>query len=154
MRLVAAVAGVLVLVLLAGLALTLARDRGDRRVLSFPALAAAGAGGPLLFREETRRLPERAALAGELRLLVEEVILGPADHRAHRLLPRHTEVIAVHVKGDTAFVNLSRHVLFDPTPVPTTGHERLQVLRGTILANFRELSTVALLVEGQEPRPA
>ena len=155
MRIAVAATATGVLVVLLGLMFVLTSDGRDRRILFFPAVAAAGAGATgaeLQLRQETRNLPPRFDGDGELRLLVEELILGPADHRAHRLLPRETTVLAVHVTGSRAYVNLSRHVLFGQTLVPTTAGDRLQVLARTIRANFPDLSTVTLLVEGQEPR--
>ena len=86
----------------------------ERRVLFFPALS--GGGGALRLIGEVRYVPYRAAAGADLRTLLEETILGPADHRAHRLLPRALEVISAHVRGGTAYVNLSR-----PMPSPTFG---------------------------------
>jgi len=124
----------------------------ERRVLFFPALT--GGGGALRLIGEVRYVPYRAAAGADLRTLVEETILGPADHRAHRLLPRALEVISAHVRGRTAYVNLSRHVWFGATPVPSTGAERIQALTAAIRYNFPELQEVRMLIEGQEPRAA
>ena len=124
----------------------------ERRVLFFPALS--GGGGALRLIGEVRYVPYRAAAGADLRTLLEETILGPADHRAHRLLPRALEVISAHVRGGTAYVNLSRHVWFGATPVPSTGAERIQALTAAIRYNFPELQEVRMLIEGQEPRAA
>ena len=122
----------------------------ERRVLFFPELS--GTGGPLRLMGEVRYVPYRADPGADLRVLVEETILGPADHRAHRLLPRAAEVISAHVHGATAYLNLSRHAWFEPTPVPSSGGERLQALADAVHYNFPGLREVRMLVEGQEPR--
>jgi len=122
----------------------------ERRVLFFPELS--GSGGPLRLMGEVRYVPYRADAGGDLRVLVEETILGPADHRAHRLLPRAAEVISAHVNDGAAYLNLSRHAWFAPTPVPSSGGERLQALADAIHFNFPDLREVRMLIEGQEPR--
>ena len=123
----------------------------ERRVLFFPEVPGIGSPG-LRLMGEVRYVPYRAAAGDDLRMLVEETILGPADHRAHRLLPRGARVISAHVEGATAYVNLSRHVLLAPTSVPSTGRERLQGLADTIRFNFPRLQEVRMFIEGQEPR--
>ena len=122
--------------------------RGDtqRRVLFFPEFHSQ------LLEGEVRYLPRRESLAEAARLLIEEAILGPANHEAVAVVPRTAEVLSVHVIGEEAIINLSQHVLFDPTPLAWSRLQRLQGLANTILYNLRELSTVRLLVEGEEPR--
>ena len=122
----------------------------ERRVLFFPEVS--GAGDALRLMGEVRYVPYRAAAGADLRVLLEETILGPADHRAHRLLPPASHVISSHVHGGTAYVNLSRHVWFAPTPVPSSGAERVQALAAAIRFNFPRLQEVRMLIEGQEPR--
>lgn len=122
----------------------------ERRVLFFPELS--GTGGPLRLMGEVRYVPYRADPGADLRVLVEETILGPADHRAHRILPRAAEVISAHVQDATAYLNLSRHAWFEPTPVPSSGGERLRALADAIHYNFPGLREVRMLIEGQEPR--
>lgn len=122
----------------------------ERRVLFFP--EAWGLGGDLRLMGEVRYVPYRADAGGGLRLLAEETILGPADHRAQRLLPGATEVISAHVRGGAAYLNLSRHAWF--APAPAGGAERLQALAAAVRFNFPGLQEVHVLIEGQEPRYA
>lgn len=121
----------------------------ERRVLFFPEMS--GRGGAVRLIGEVRYVPYRADAGADLRALLEETILGPADHRAHRLLPRALQVISAHVRGGTAYVNLSRHVWFEATPVPSTGAERIRALTAAIRYNFPGLQEVRMLIEGQEP---
>lgn len=124
----------------------------ERRVLFFP--QAWGSGGELRLMGEVRYVPYRADAGGDLRMLVEETILGPADHRAQRLLPGASEVISAHVRGGAAYLNLSRHAWFAPTPEPSSGAERMRALAAAIRFNFPGLQEVRMLIEGQEPRYA
>ena len=105
-----------------------------------------------MLRDEVRYVPYRSRTSAAVRMLVEETILGPADHRTHRLLPREAEVISAHVAGEVIYVNLSHHAWLAATPVPSTGAERIQALHDTIRFNFPRLREVRILIEGQEPR--
>lgn len=129
-----------------------------RRVLFFPEVPYHGAADSsgLVLHQEVRYVPYRPRVEPSLRLLVEETILGPADHRTGHLLPAGTRVISTHVDdgeaGTVAYVNLSHHAWLAATAVPSTGAERIQSLSDIILFNFPRLQEVRVLIEGQEPR--
>lgn len=134
-----------------------------RRVLFFPEVPYHGAAHSersqaRVLHQEVRYVPYRAHVDLALRLLVEETILGPADHRTYHLLPADVRVISTHVAdgeaGAVAYVNLSHHALLGATAVPSTGAERIRTLTDIILFNFPRLQAVHVLVEGQEPRLA
>lgn len=124
-----------------------------RRVLFFPEVPYHGAaqGGGLVLHREVRYVPYRPHLEPALRLLVEETILGPADHRTRHLLPAVAQVISTHVVDGVAYVNLSHHAWLADTAVPSTGAERIRTLSDTIQLNFPRLQAVRILIEGQEP---
>ena len=124
----------------------LARGGSQRRVLFFPEFHTR------LLVGEIRYLPARDSPAGQTRLLIEETILGPAHHDAVAVVPRSTELISVHVIDEEAVINLTSHVLFDATPLPSSRLQRLQGLANTILYNLREIASVRILVDGQEPQ--
>lgn len=153
--LVTAVAAVAWLVVLGYSALMVhpAVSGRERRVLFFPEVPHQGTEHTaVVLRDEVRYVPYRSRADAALRMLVEETILGPADHRTHRLLPREVEIISTHVTGEVAYVNLSHHAWLAATPVPSTGDERIQALHDTIRFNFPRLRDVRILIEGQEPR--
>ena len=126
---------------------------GYSALLFFPEVPHQGAApAGLMLRDEVRYVPYRSRTSAAVRMLVEETILGPADHRTHRLLPREAEVISAHVAGEVIYVNLSHHAWLAATPVPSTGAERIQALHDTIRFNFPRLREVRILIEGQEPR--
>ena len=136
-----------------------------RRVLFFPELPYHGAAQSeqgeqdeqsrdRVLHQEVRYVPYRSHAELALRLLVEETILGPADHRTYHLLPAGVRVISTHVADGVAYVNLSHHALLGVTAVPSTGAERIRTLTDIILFNFPRLRAVHVLVDGQEPRLA
>jgi hypothetical protein len=131
--------------LAAGVFLALQRGGSERRTLFFPEFQSR------LLIGEVRYLPARESVADDVRLLLEELVLGPANHEAVTVVPRSVRVLSVHVLGEEAVINLTRHVLFDPTPVPYSRAERLHAVANTVLFNLRTLSAVRTLVEGQEP---
>ena len=155
-NLVTAVAVVAWLVVLGYSALMLQPEASgrERRVLFFPEVPYHGAADStgLVLHDEVRYVPYRSRAAPALRVLVEESILGPADHRTHRLLPASVQVISTHVAGGVAYVNLSHHAWLAATAVPSTGAERIRTLTDIILVNFPRLQAVHVLIEGQEPR--
>ena len=161
-NLVTAVAVVAWLVVLGYSALMLQPEASGRvrRVLFFPEVPYVGAadsdglgaapGGAL-------RSLSSASVEPALRLLVEEAILGPADHRTHHLLPgRRTGNL--HPRGGRRGGGMSRTSTCHTTPwlvataVPSTGAERIRALTDIILFNFPRLQAVQVLIEGQEPR--
>ena len=155
-NLVTAVAVVAWLVVLGYSALMLQPEASgrERRVLFFPEVPYHGApeSAGLVLHDEVRYVPYRSRPEPALRLLVEETILGPADHRTHHLLPADVQVISTHVAGDVAYVNLSHHAWLAATAVPSTGAERIRALTDNILFNFPRLQAVHILIEGQELR--
>ena len=100
---------------------------------------------------ETRYLPRRTGRIEPLRLLVDEVILGPRlrDHRA--VLPRSTEVRFLTLGGDTLYLDLSAAALLDQSGAELQGADRLQALASTLLFNTPWLRRVWLFVDGQIP---
>ena len=159
-NLVTAVAVVGWLVVLGYSALMLQPEASGRvrRVLFFPEMPYQGAAQSegLVLHREVRYVPYREQQESALRLLVEETILGPADHRTHHLLPAGVQVISTHVAdgeaGAVAYVNLSHHAWIGATAVASTGAERIRTLTDVILFNFPRLQAVRILIEGQEPR--
>ena len=155
-NLIAAVAAVAWLLVLGYSALMMQPEASGRvrRVLFFPEVPYHGAaeGTGLVLHREVRYVPYRPHLEPALRVLVEETILGPADHRTRHLLPAVARVISTHVVDGVAYVNLSHHAWLADTAIPSTGAERIHTLSDTIRFNFPRLQAVHILIEGQEPR--
>lgn len=119
-------------------------DRPVSRVLFF-----GGADGDLV--GETRYLPRRAGRIESLRLLVDEVILGPRAREHASALPRSTEVRGLTLGSDTLYLDLSAAALLDESGAELQGVDRLQALASTLLFNTPWLRRVWLFVDGQVP---
>ena len=100
---------------------------------------------------ETRYLPRRTGRPERLRLLVDEVILGPRAREHGSVLPRSTEVRFLTLGGDTLYLDLSAAALLDESGAELQGADRLQALASTLLFNTPWLRRVWLFVDGQIP---
>ncbi len=139
-----AAAGLAVAFAASALALVLRGDPPAARVLFF-----GGAGGELA--GETRYLPRRDGRAEQLRLLVDELILGPRSRDFAAALPRSTAVRSVMVRGDAAYVDLSAAAWLDDPDSGLQGADRLRAVASTLLYNAPWLRQAWLLVDGQAP---
>ena len=119
-------------------------ERPVSRVLFF-----GGVDGDLV--GETRYLPRRAGRIEPLRLLVDEVILGPRAREHGSVLPRSTEVRFLTLGSDTLYLDLSAAALLDESGAELQGADRLQALASTLLFNTPWLRRVWLFVDGQIP---
>lgn len=108
-----------------------------------------GADGDLV--GETRYLPRRAGRIDSLRLLVDEVILGPRAREHGSALPRSTEVRGLTLGSDTLYLDLSAAALLDESGAGLQGVDRLQALASTLLFNMPWMNRVWLFVDGQIP---
>ena len=100
---------------------------------------------------ETRYLPRRAERSEQLRLLVDELILGPRAREHRAALPRSTEVRGLMLGGGTLYLDLSAAALLDDLGDGLQGAERLQALASTVRFNHPWLQRVHLFVDGQVP---
>lgn len=89
------------------------------------------------------------------RRAVELLIAGPTEGDGRGLsgpLPTSTQVLGLHIDGETAFLDLSRHVITQAEEVnPSAEHEALALaaIVGT-LAEFPVIEQVRLSVEGEQ----
>ena len=98
---------------------------------------------------ETRLVPPAEDRREALRVVVEEVILGPVSIESTRALPKQTNVNIVALRDDTAYIDLSHDVVFDEEGVNLTFDERIQALIQSIRFNFRSIDQVVVTVGGQ-----
>ncbi|MBN1835868.1 MAG: GerMN domain-containing protein [Spirochaetales bacterium] len=140
--------GLFALILATAAALFILGGRWEQRVLFFPGLDTVELSG------ESRFLPRRQSLEGRVRLLAEEVVLGPSSPALRRYVPRETEIQSVIVRQGVAYVSVSRHLLQGTDHYRGTTGDALQALANTILYNVPRLRKLYLLVDGQLPRAA
>jgi hypothetical protein len=139
-------AAALLLLLLASLTLFLTGKHWARRTLFFPEISSARLAG------ETRFLPRRPTLEGNVRLLLEETILGPEMPMHRPLVPRQTRLQSVLVRQRDVYVSLSDGILQADADTPFTPEQSLEALSTLVLFNFPRIRRLELLIEGQVPR--
>ncbi len=103
------------------------------------------------FSGERRLVPHGSDRQRELYLLVQELILGPAEIRHGRLVPRNTRISSLAMADETVYVDLSPEMIFGEEEVRVDVAEGLRGVETTLLYNFRWLERVVLTIGGQEP---
>ncbi|MFO8065652.1 MAG: GerMN domain-containing protein [Spirochaetia bacterium] len=119
-------------------------DRVER-VLFFP-----GNISQDIFGEE-RVLRNYSDTERDMRLLVEETILGPTSLYRSRVLPKQTEIQLFMLRGDVAYIDLSREALSEDGDVHIDFDVAESLLRRALHFNFRSLDEVVITVDGQLP---
>ena len=145
--------GLLLLAVASFLLLEGEQKRISRRVLFFPVILEKDKiSSTLQLSGEVRYISNRNNLNEDLRELIEEIILGPADHVLRPVLPRHTEVISALSVERVAYINLTKDALFNDFLFMNSKEDSLQAIATSILYNFSFLQEVCFTIEGQEPR--
>lgn len=119
--------------------------RWRQRVLFFPRVIDAGIQG------ETRFLPVRGDIEADTRLVLEELILGPANLRLSNIVPLGTELRLFMVRDDRVFIDLSTDVVLDRANVRTSLQEAVALMVRTLQFNFPVLGDIEITVGGQVP---
>ncbi len=145
-RAIGASVGVFLLLLLLSLTLFFTGKHWARRTLFFPEIGSSKLAG------ETRFLPRRPTLEGNVRLLVEETVLGPEMPMHRPLVPRQTRLQSVLVRQRDVYVSLSDGILRADVDTPFAPEQSLEALSTLILFNFPRIRRLELLIEGQVPR--
>lgn len=143
--LILASSGVLIVLLAFSLAFFFAGGRWARRILFFPEATSRRLAG------ETRFLPRRSGMAENIRLLVEESLLGPTLPLHDRLLPRTTRLQTVLVRKGNVYISLSQDILRQDRECPFSPQEALEALATAIRFNFPRIRSLNLLIDGQVP---
>lgn len=116
------------------------------RVLFFPDVR----GGRLV--AEQRSLPRQRGLEGEVRELVEGVLLGPMRHDLARLFPRGVTVQSLIVQNRVLYLDLSPGAALPDPEAPLDAAAALGALARSIRANFPRVRELSVSIDGQVPR--
>ena len=100
---------------------------------------------------EERIIPRQRRALDNIRLLVEEVILGPLSHTHSRLVSSEIKVYSLVLDQSVLYLNLSGDMLEPDLQVALPLEVQIQALGNTILFNFPFLKKVFIFVEGQIP---
>ena len=99
---------------------------------------------------EVRFLPRQRTVEQNVRLLVEDLILGPVDMNHSRLLSQQTWVRGVIYERGNLYINLSKdiaEVSYGYIPL----EDQIQAIGNTVLFNFPGIRELYILIEGQIP---
>lgn len=144
-RLMLGSATVLAALLILSLALFFFSGNWARRIVFFPQTTSRKLVG------EIRFLPRRGNLAGNVRALVEEELLGPSRPLHGRILPRSARLQTVLARKSDLYLSLSQGVLQPDRECPYAPQEALEALATAIRYNFPAIRRLHVLIEGQVP---
>ncbi|WP_020612271.1 GerMN domain-containing protein [Sediminispirochaeta bajacaliforniensis] len=117
-----------------------------RKVFFFPQYKASMVAG------ESRNLPVRDDLEGNIELLVDEILLGPIVVTNERLFPEGTKLRTVMVRDKTVYIDLSIEAVLDTKNSELSFQEALGVLRKTVKFNYPSVEKIIITIDGETPR--
>jgi hypothetical protein len=116
-----------------------------RRVIFFPQVNTGK------FVAEVRYLPPEGSEAGDIRLLLEEILLGPSNFGNDALFSAATRLDSAMLEKNTLYIGFSKGIwqiragLFRP-------RERLQAVADALYFNFPWLENIRIFIDGNELR--
>jgi len=116
-----------------------------RRTLFFPDLLSDE------IHAEERVVTRRAAQSAAVKLMLEELILGPADINSSRVLPKSSSIDALFINDGTLYIDLGIRAIAESPDVRVHFRDSLALLERNVLFNFRSLREVVVTVDGQVP---
>lgn len=116
-----------------------------RRVLFFPDAATGKLAGEEHFVPRTRGTEE------SVRMLVKELLLGPASYELGRLLPRSVRLRSVSLRERVLYVDFSTDLVLDEADVPLGLEGIVQGVANNAYYNFPRLRGVYVFIHGQIP---
>jgi hypothetical protein len=115
--------------------------QGDRRVFYFPSF------DDDKIHTEVRYLPHEST-QGDVRLFVDELLLGPLTNRYRILFSQGTRVLSCIQNGGTLYLDLSEEALFSIEPAPPI-RSAVEILEKSIKKNFPSIKTVAIFIDNK-----
>jgi hypothetical protein len=116
-----------------------------RRTLFFPGAT------DLSLRGESRLLPRTRSQERDVALLVEDLILGPAEIDHGRVMPRGTAIRSLIVNEREVYIDLSSTAIDPEESVRLPLDRALGAIERSVIHNFRTLDTVLITIDGQVP---
>jgi len=129
----------------------LAGNRKVERTFFFPEIKTQRRNSGIRFSGEERIIPRQKRRLDNIRLVIEEIILGPLSHKHSRLVSPEVTLYSLVLDQNKLFLNLSGEIL-NSAPHSTLPPEvQIQAIGNTILYNFPFLKKVYVFIEGQIP---
>jgi hypothetical protein len=96
---------------------------------------------------EVRFLPRESA-QGDVRLFVDELLLGPLTARYRILFSQGTRVLSCIQNGNTLYLDLSGEAMFNIDPAPPV-RNAVDILEKNIKKNFSSIKIVEVFIDGK-----
>ncbi|HOV62271.1 MAG TPA: GerMN domain-containing protein [Spirochaetia bacterium] len=115
------------------------------RVLFFPRENSSTLAG------ELRVVPDKRGKEEDIRILISELLLGPAKLDLSRVVPRGTRLNSVLLRKGVLYVDFSNDIFLGRKESELSFDEMLAAVRKTILFNFKRIKSIIISIEGQIP---
>ncbi len=130
--------------LLTLLLFALFRPEKDGRIFFFPDNSGT------FIAAERRGIPQRDKLPGQIRVFLDELLLGPESLGLSFAAPRGTVVNHVAVVEKTVYVDLSTEILDKDETSSMSFVAIMENLRHNMVFNFPKIEEVVFTIEGQQ----
>ena len=114
-------------------------DRRVERVLFFPDE------NGLQLHGELRQLPERDDIAGNIRLYVNELILGPTNIDLYRLFPENVKLESLLVDDDILYLGFTENLVTSAETVPMSFSDIITGAGKAVVFNFPMIKEVKIV---------
>lgn len=101
---------------------------------------------------EMRVVPKKSTVEGNLREVVNGLILGPEKLRHNRALAKSTMIRSLLVRGGLLYLDFSPGILFPEGDTSTGFSESLDAIRRSIRFNFPGIKKIIITVNGELPK--
>jgi hypothetical protein len=129
----------------------LAGDRNVKRAFFFPEIGAPNRALESKVSGEGRVIPSQKTAVENIRLVIEEVILGPINHSHGRLVSQKVKLLSLVLSRGVLYLNLSGIMLEKDPQVLLPVETQIQAMVNTLLFNFPFLKKVYVFIDGQIP---
>jgi hypothetical protein len=123
------------------------------RILFFPKVSYTSADKSPVLKNESRTLPQLATTEENIRLFVQELLLGPVHPELAGFCPAGTKLVSLFLKGSNLYLDLSAELLETAgVKQPLTIQDKLALLKKNILFNFHNVKDIHIFLNGQIPQ--
>ncbi len=119
--------------------------RSERRVLFFPDEM------NRIIKGETRSLPLYDTEEENIALLVKELLLGPEYIYYGNTVPQNSKLNTIILRKDTLYLDFSIDLILEDSECSLEYDEIINLIKKTVIFNFKHIRTVNITIEGQIP---
>jgi hypothetical protein len=107
--------------------------------------------GERVFTGEIRTLKRKLSEEENIRLLISELLLGPADILHDRLVSREARLKSVLFRDGKLYIDLSFNTLFSESENRLVFEEIIRGIKKSVYFNFRNVKKIFISIEGSQP---